>query len=563
MAEIDVFSHLDDPRAAVGAIPIAGTPAGVDLRDDPEFELLEAEFRKMETGGPAAVNWKMLNERTLQVIEKKSKDLVLGSRLAYGLYREEGYKGLAVGISILHGMVSDHWEGLFPPLKRERGRAGSIDWLSERMAAVVETEPPADDRRIFALVAHDRLVELDEQLSQKMQKFPVALGPLVRALRPHARQARAELEARAEADKAAAEAAAAPPPPAQAAASAEAPPAVAAATAAPAQAAAAPAPQPAAQPASAAIAVPAVQTGEGAEKALQSIFSAAGTVASAVRKEAPADPRGYLCARLAVWGPIAAAPPDRAGKSALPPPQKPRLAEIQALRAAGNNQDLLTAAEGVFVMSPFWLDAQYLLAQSMQALGPDYEAARAVVVGQLGAFLRRVPGLTALSFSDGMPFADGDTIAWIGSEVQAGGEGGSSGSELDKVRAAAGRLGQSAQVLAGLKLLTDFAESRFGERERFQARLEIGEFCLRFDLLQPLFPLLAGLRQTAEQRALDVWEPQLAVALASLSWRSVTHKNAKRFLDEKEGQEQRDRVMATLAALDMVMAARLSSMQAG
>jgi type VI secretion system protein VasJ len=563
MAEIDVFSHLDDPRAAIGALAIDGTPAGVDLRDDPEFETLESEFRKMETGGPAAVNWKMLNERTLDIIAKKSKDLVLGSRLTYGLYREEGYKGLAVGASILNGMVSDHWEGLFPPLKRERGRAGTIDWLSERLAAVVEAEPPADDRRIFALVAHDRLVELDEQLSQKMQKFPVALGPLVRALRPHARQARAELEAKAEAERAAAEAAAAPPPaeapPSREAAPATPPPAAAAQPAAP---AAAPPPQPAA-PTSAAIAVPAVQTGEGADKALQSIFSAAGTVASAVRREAPADPRGYLCARLAVWGPIGAAPPDKAGKTALPPPQKPRLAEIQAMRAAGNNQDLLTAAEGVFVMSPFWLDAQHILAQSMAALGPDYEAARAVVVGQLGAFLRRVPGLTGLSFSDGTPFADGDAIAWIGSEVQAGGDGAGAGSELDKVRAAAGRLAQSGQLLPGLKLLTDFAETRFGERERFLARLEIGEFCLRFELLQPLFSLLAGLRQTAQQRALDVWEPQLAVALASLSWRGLTHKNAKRFIDEQEGLEQRARVMATLAELDMVMAARLSSIQAG
>src|SRR5262249_56522071 len=129
---------------------------------------------------------------------------------------------------------------------------------------------------------------------------------------------------------------------------------------------------------------------------------------------APAEARGYLCARFAIWGQLGAAPPDSAGKSALPPPPKARLAEIQALRSAGNNLGLLTTAEATFVTSPFWLDAQRLVAQSMQGLGAEFAAARAAVVGELGAFLLRVPGLTSLSFSAGMPFADPDTIATIG-----------------------------------------------------------------------------------------------------------------------------------------------------
>lgn len=561
MAEIDLATLLDDSRAGIGAILIDGSGSGVDLREEPEFEGLESEFRKMETAGPAAVDWKMLNGRTLQVLEKKSKDLVLGSRLAFGLHREEGYKGLAIGISILRGMVADHWEGLFPPLKRERGRAGSFDWLSDRLAPVVEAEPPAEDKQVFALVAHDRLVELDELLAERMQKFPVTLGPLIRALRPHARSARAAIEAREAAEKAQAEAAAMPPAQPAAAAPVETPaPAVQQPAAPPPAPPVAAPPQPAAsQPA----VIADVPTGEGAEKSLQSVFSAAAKVAALVRQEAPADPRGYLCARLAIWGQIRTAPPDNAGRSALPPPPKARLSEIQAMRAAGNHRGLLVSAESGFVTSPFWLDAQYIVVQSMQALGPEFDAARAAITGELAAFLKRTPGLTNLSFSDGMPFADGDTLAWISSDVQSGDSAGAGGSELDQKRSAAGKLGQAGQVLAGLKLLTEFAESRFGERERFLARLEIGEYCLRFELLQPLLALLAGLRQTAEQRALDVWEPELAASVASLYWRSLAHKNVKRFVDERDAQELKTRVMSTLAELDIVTAARLSSTQVG
>lgn len=556
MPDIDIGALLNDPRMAIGGSRISdAAPAGMDMREEPDFEEFETEFRKMETAGPAAVDWKTLNKKTLGVLETKSKDLVLASRLVYGLYREENYAGLAVGISIVEGMVSGHWEGLFPPVSRERGRVGTIDWISDRLASLVESQPPAAETRNHALVAHDKLVELDTVLGEKLQKHQAALGPLIRALRPYAREAREALEAEAQASVAASE----PPSETVVAEQPVAPPPV-------------PEPvRPAAPQPAAAVAMPAVAVeipaGEGAEKSLQAIFLAAGKVAGAVRQEAPSDPRGFLCARFAAWGQVRIAPPDNGGKTALPPPQKTKLAEIRALQAAGNQQALLVSAESAFLSSPFWLDAQYLAVQAMRSLGPDYEAAQMAVSGQLAAFLRRIPGLTGLSFNDGTPFADSETLAWIGKEVApgSGGEAGQSGvggSELEGKKAAAGRLGQAGQVLAGLKILTDHADTAAGERERFLARLEVGEYCLRFELLQPLFALLENLRQTVERRSLAKWEPKLAVALASLSWRSFTHKNAKRVVDERETLENKARIMMVLAELDMVSAAKLTSSQA-
>lgn len=579
MSESSNMPLLDDPRALIGAAAIDGDrPAGEDIRDDPDFEEVEAEFRKMETSGPGSVDWTMLNGKTLDLIAGRSKDLVLASRLAYGLHREEGYKGLAVGLSIMKGMVLEHWQGLFPPPKRERGRAGSFDWLAEKLAPSVEAQPPADGDAAFALVAHDMLVELDDALSERLEKFPVTLGPLIRALRPYARDARALLETEgAPADAApvatpAAPAAAEKEAPADSGASQEAKPAAAAeneAAAAPREAASQAATTPASPAAAAAVVIAPVAdiaVNEGADKALQSLFNAAAKVATAVRQQAPSDPRAYLCARFAIWGQIRAAPPDSAGKTALPPPQKAKLSEIEALQAAGNNQGLILAAESTFVSSPFWLDAQRIVAQAMEASGATYDGPRAAVVGQLSAFLARTPGLIGLSFSDGMPFADAETLDWINSQVRGTGEGQggrSAASGLEALKAEAEKLGRAGNVLDGLKLMTDHAETCFGERARFLAQLEIGEYCLRFEVLQPLFSLLDSLRRTAEQRRLDQWEPGLAVALASLSWRSVTHKGAKRFHDERESHEQKARIMATLADLDMVAAARLSSDRIG
>lgn len=559
MADIDLDALLADPRASIGGLAIDGTPAGQDLRDQPEFDALDSEFRKMETGGPSAVDWKRFNTTTIDILKTRSKDMVLASRLIFGLQREESYRGLAVGVAILQGMVEAHWDGLFPPPARERARAGALDWMAEKIAPLVEAGPPSAEAKLFALIAHDRLVIVDEFLSERMRKYPAAIGPLIRALRPHAREARAELEVKAAAEAARVEAAAAQPAPEPE------PVAAAPATEAPAPAAAPPtSPQPRA---TAAAPLPTVEiaeapVSEGVEKTFQALFASATRAASALRPSAPADPRIYLATRFAAWGDILKAPPDKAGRTQLPPPQKPRLAEIAALKAAGNHQGLLLSAESVFVSSPFYLDAQMLIANAMQALGGEYDAALGAVTGQLSAFLKRVPELTQLSFSDGSPFADGDTQNWIASQITAsGGDGQASGSERDKVKAAAGQLAQQGQVLAGLRLLSDYSERCPSGRERFCAKLEIGEFCLRYELLQPLFALLPALERMVEEQALADWEPPLATALAALSWRGYSHRNAVRHLEERDIVLRKVRIAETLSSLDIVQAVRLTSPQ--
>lgn len=540
MADIDLDALLADSRIEIGRIPAGANGGGEDLRGSPEFETLEAEFRKIETAGPAAVDWKMLNRVTIELLRDRSKDLVLASRLVYGLHREEGYRGLAVGISIIHGIVEKHWETMFPPLNRERGRAGSFDWIAEKLAPAIEATPPAEDKKIFALIAHDRLVDLDTLLAEKLTRFPAALGPLIRALRPHARDARQALDAMS---KPAAE--------------------PAAPTAAP-QPEAAPAPPPtsvvpAVAPALVASAGPVVELalGDDTQKAFEVLSNAALRLAATARQQVPSDARAYHAARFALWSGLTAAPPDKGGKTSLPPPQKAKRAEIQALRAAGNHQGLLLSAESAFASSPFWLDAHQIAFEAMTALGSDYDQAKLTIAGDLAALLQRIPALTGLCFNDGTPFAEAETLGWIAGDVRNG-----SGAEMDAGGDAslgsAVKLAQAGQTLAGLKLLMHHSQTRRGARERFIARLDMGEFCLRFELLQPLIALLESLAACAELQTLESWEPELAARLSSLSWRTVTHKNAKRFIDEKDILLRKSRILGQLANLDIVMAAELA-----
>ncbi|POF33799.1 type VI secretion system protein TssA [Roseibium marinum] len=566
MAGEDPLATLEDPRIGVGLAALENPETQEDFRESAEFESLESEFRKMETGGPNAVRWKQLNDDTVKVLQSSSKDLVLATRLAFGLFVEEGYRGLAVGLVILRDMTGAHWETMIPPVRRERGRAGAFDWLAEKLAPMVEAKKPDGKANAEVHVAHEALLELDNSLEQKMTKSQVALGPLVRALRPYARDAKATLEEVRKAAEAAA-AAAAPPPPAEEA-SAQADQAAADGSA---QSAAVETPQPAAAaPAAATPAPPApapvtsvapieVDTSN-ASAAIQSVFNAATKAASTLRREALTDARGYHAARFALWGTVEGPPPHQNGKTALPPPQKNKIAEIAALKSAGNTEGLINSAESAFVTSPFWLDTQFFLAEAMTGAGPAYEAARLLVVSELSAFLRRVPDIAGLTFSDGTAFASMETREWVAREVQAGGGGGSvpSGSDLDKAFSAAVQQALAGKPADGLTVLKNHVSGCGAGRDWFKAQLKIGEFCLRFDLVHPLFALLGSLRAIAVERDLAHWEPELAIALARLSWQSLGHKNAKQMLPDADALKLRANLMETLSLLDVAEAAELA-----
>lgn len=567
MPEADTRSLLNDPRADFGANSIDVAVPDEDFRDSPTFETLEADFRKTETDGPSAIDWKSFNALSLQVIQSQSKDLVLATRLTYGLYNNENYLGLAVGLSILRGMVSEHWDTMFPPVKRERGRVGAFDWLAEKLAPSIEAKPPGEEALVHALVAHDLLVELDELLEQKLSKYSVALGPLTRALRPHAKQARLLQDAAAEAEKQE-----------TTFENAEVSPATDASSP-PAQSQPEPAPSvgttvektpsppiptppttaPAPPPEAAAVQIPALPEEGDVEASAKAIFNAASKVATSIRQQAPADPRGYLCARFASWGRIHSPPPDTTGKTSLPAPQKTKTAEIEALIQAGNNEALVRAAESAFVATPFWLDTQFYLVKAMQALGSQYDAAASLVNGELSSFLCRFPSVTTLSFSNAMPFANAETLSWIQESVQiSAGGGDNSVSELDMKVSEANSAGQSGRIQDGLRILSEYANQLHGERERFITQIKLGEYCLRFELLPPLFALVSRLREISKVRALDVWEPDLAVELSKLTWRCLSHKNVRQFISEGDVVAFKADVMATLAILDLPTAAYLT-----
>lgn len=539
-----------DPRMAIGAAPVPGDrPAGADPRGGAEFEELETEMRRMETDGPLAVNWRQVIALSSGIIETRGKDLLIGAWLTYGLAREENLHGLAVGLGILKGMVAEHWEQMQPPAARERARVGILEWLVGRATPICESDVQESDWAA-AICAYDALSEIDALTSERLTKEQVAYGDLMRALRPlrdaarrgleeQAQQrARAEAEAKAQEESAAQAAAAKPESTIPATPAASARPAVAAPSAV----------------APVAVAVPAAA----APIDLASIDQLPETLrilSSALLARDAADPRAYLLSRIASWWRIRQLPPHDGGRTGAMPPIE-EMASVAALRQAAQNVEALRALNELVWTAPFWFEGHRLTAEILAALGPAHADAQATVAGAMNLLFRRFPALLGFSFSDGKPFADPATRDWI---AENGGGGGTTATSdpLDRVVAEARALVAGGKAPDAIEMLAGLTRGEIGGRARLLRQIAQARFCLDVGLIAPALPLLDHLEAMLTSHDLEAWEPALAVQVAELRFRALTHTDASRLVVEERRRNALEETRLRLVRLDLATAARL------
>lgn len=529
----------DLPRAALGRDPVPGPdPAGENIRYDEAFTRLEDEIGKMQSAGPAAVDWAGVVDMASDLLANRSKDLLVASWLTFALHRQEGLAGLADGLGVIRGIMETYWADCFPPVKRLRARIGAVEWIAERLGPALAdiSVTPENASQIAGLF--EAVDGLDRTLSEKADGAQANLGDLLRPLRnlkrdadfiaaEAAKKAAAEEEARRKAEAEAAAAVAAPAPAEAPAAPPPAPPSAPPAAAPPAASApAAAAPVPPAPAATAVAGVPppvvavAVPTVSGPEmdRAVNALRANVVAMAKAIRGASPGDPRSYQLLRSVLWLPVTAPPPDQGGRTMLPDPTGDLGPVLANLSQAGNPLNLLEFCESNAVDRLFWLDLHRHAAAALDALG--HAAARTAVTSLTAAFLQRFPTVAGLTFENGTPFADPATRMWIADELLPSGKGdggdGGLGAALDAARgearglAAKGKLGDAAAVFEAAR------RSATGDRDRLLWDIEKARLCLDAGRADLAMPLLLHLDKLARAASLDAWEPAVDAELTAL-----------------------------------------------
>lgn len=284
-----------------------------------------------------------------------------------------------------------------------------------------------------------------------------------------------------------------------------------------------------------------------------------------------AQPSGWLAAHRLMkslrWDTVEQAPPlGAAGHTRLAPPRADYRAQLRRLYVQQSWGELLELVERIYAegVNHFWLDLQWYLHQALGKQPAPQDAWVDIVRSDLALFLDRVPGLETLCWSDGSPFADATTSAWISQHVRSAPAQWLSPAP-PVVAVADDILELENEALAqadseGLDAALAWLAARPGNhsgRQRWLLRLlmaRITEQCGKSELA---IHLLDELDRRAQALALVEWEPELAFEVKVRLLKLLRGRGAHASVDKTAQHARMDGLLASLVAIDPLRAAVL------
>ena len=135
-------------------VPMPGeNPAGEDLRYTPIYDDLKEARRAddlLERGDwqreIKTSDWNKVISVAVDALSKKSKDLQIAVWLTEALINLEGFSGLATGLKILHGLLQDYWEQVYPAIEDSdlEFRAAPLEFLNDKLSSSLQQVPLTD-----------------------------------------------------------------------------------------------------------------------------------------------------------------------------------------------------------------------------------------------------------------------------------------------------------------------------------------------------------------------------------------------------------------------------------
>ncbi|KGV64616.1 type VI secretion system protein TssA [Burkholderia pseudomallei] len=405
-------------------------PAGADVRADARFDALHAELAKLASPGASGqVDWRAATHLAAELLRERGKDLLVGCYLAGALLQTGGAAGLRCGLEIVGDLVERHWDAMSPPVSRMRARRGALQWLVDRVDAMHDAgaaacggacsaelvaQLRAAARRIDALLAErDDDAPTMRAVHAFAERLPVEVVEVVEVadeadvadvadVAETAETAEtAEADAHGSTGGPAAEIAIAAAEQALIDSAGRAAPSAGTDTNANADAARQPA---------------RLDEAAGRERALADALAQLHCVATAFAQADWADARGFRLRRVACWSSVCALPETDAenGRTRIAAPSASIVGAAKNIDGDGEPVAAVRFAEAHAQAFPLWLDLQRIAARALARAGGDGADARREVETAVRALLARLPGLDALTFADGTPFADDATRAWLG-----------------------------------------------------------------------------------------------------------------------------------------------------
>jgi type VI secretion system protein VasJ len=509
---------------SLGTQPISdAAPCGADVRDDPDFELLQNEIAKLTN--PAASgspDWEQVVRLSSALLSGKGKDMLVASYLTGALLITRGLSGLNDGAQMLEGLLATHWDALYPPVSRLRARRNAIQWLIDRARAHGEEHdwsswPPQDAALVEGLRA--ALAGIDSALADKDADAP-SMQPL-RALLGTVQVAEPVVAEPLVVEPVASEPAVAP----------------------------APASSPVAKPA------PHTETLDSSDTASRATDEALERIAAIgnwYAQNEPSSALGFRLRRMGAWAGIERTPLANGADTQLPGPIPQLVDALRNLVSRAAHADIVGFAETQVLTYPFWLDVNHAAATALAQLGEPWRAAHREVCNETAKFVSRMEGIERLKFANGVPFANADTVQWLGTLASSGAGADATAAAPDPLVAVLSRaraLAADNDLRAAAQCLQDAIDKTAAVGTRLRLRTALCDLLLENRPGARLDAFARALVEEIDRYGVSAWDPELTADALRAAY-AILSRN-----DQNEAETAA--LLARIAPLNVAIAVRL------
>lgn len=246
------------------------------------------------------------------------------------------------------------------------------------------------------------------------------------------------------------------------------------------------------------------------------------SVADFINQQDAYDPTGYQLRRFAMWAHLHAAPPARKGERTELMAVPADIADGYGEALTGNavNPALLQRVEKSVVASPYWIRGSFLAAGIASRL--EMKDAAAAIRLSTERFVRRIPALVDLKFSDGRAFIDPETLTWLSGADTPAGQGGAL-HEFGLLREELIAQLDSEGVEVVLRRLQDLQGSSASPRQQGHASVIAADLLASRGLSWLAENLYRNVAHTLRTLPAHEWEPELSEQLSKYTpaWTSA------------------------------------------
>lgn len=489
-------------------------PTGDDPGYDDDFQRIREEVNKL-----SGIDTALICELAEKLLTTTCKDVRVIGFYAWARLHQDGEAGFAQGVELLAATLSRFGNDLHP--LRARSRKSALEWLgSSRMLDSLSLYPEVDmslmQRIAGALLLAEQAFEtLDEASRPELGGLYLALdNRLVQSGGANSMVPQTSREDSATSSSAA----------------------------------------------SSAPMMNAVTSG-------RDLLDQAKVLAKYLRDQPGGWLAGHHLLKSVRWDTLTELPPlDAAGRTRLVPPKPDNKAHLKRLYLQKSWSELLEHTDTLLAqgVNHLWLDVQWYAWQALVKL--DADSVRAdIICRDLKGLLARLPGLEALAFNDGTPFADEVTLAWINESVL---DDISGWQDKPVSAAAAGSddvLALEPEVLAkadseGIEAALGWLQGQPGyatPRERWLMRLLMARVSEQYGKNDMALHLLRELDGSARSLTLEQWTPELMFEVKARSLKLLRGRAARGEVDKTRLQADMDTLLSGLIALDPARAAVL------